>query len=225
MAMTTKAIFLDFYGTVVHEDDEIIPLICQKIKKTSSEDCTIQEIGQYWWTSFSKMFQESYGENFDTQRNLGRTSLSMTIDYFKSNCLADEIIQVQFEHWQKPGIYEDSLSFLTSCELPKYIISNIDTSDVMAAIKFHELKVTGVITSEDVRSYKPRSEIFAEALRRYELKNTEVLHVGDSLRSDVIGAQTLGIRAVWINRMNKVKPDHIEPDYIIKKLTELERII
>lgn len=46
--MITKAIFLDFYGTVVHEDDEIIPLICQKIKETSSKDCTIQEIGQYW---------------------------------------------------------------------------------------------------------------------------------------------------------------------------------
>ncbi|MEC0308302.1 HAD family hydrolase [Paenibacillus lautus] len=223
--LTTKAIFLDFYGTVVHEDDEIIPLICRKIKESSREKCTIQEIGQYWWTSFSKMFQESYGENFDTQRNLGRMSLSMTIDYFKADCIAEEIIQEQFVHWQKPGIYEDALSFFKSCELPIYIISNIDTSDVMAAIKFHSLKVTGVITSEDVRSYKPRSEIFAEALRRYELKNTEVLHVGDSLTSDVIGAQTLEIRAVWINRMNKMKPDHIQPDNIIKKLTELEKII
>ncbi|MGE7823236.1 HAD family hydrolase [Paenibacillus sp. NPDC093718] len=53
----------------------------------------------------------------------------------------------------------------------------------------------------------------------------EVLHVGDSLTSDVAGAQALGIRAVWINRMNKMKPDHIQPNYIIKKLTELERII
>ncbi|WP_339218677.1 HAD family hydrolase [Paenibacillus sp. FSL W7-1332] len=223
--MTTKAIFLDFYGTVVHEDDEIIPLICQKIKATSSEDCTIQEIGQYWWKSFSNMFHESYGKSFDNQRNLGRTSLRATIDYFKSDCIAEEIIQEQFEHWQKPGIYEDALSFLKSCKLPIYIISNIDTSDVMAAIRFHDLKVTGVITSEDVRSYKPRSEIFAEALRRYELKNAEVLHVGDSLTSDVEGAQALGIRAVWINRLNKIRPDHIQPDYIIKKLTELEGII
>ncbi|ACX66685.1 MULTISPECIES: HAD family hydrolase [Paenibacillus] len=223
--MTTKAIFLDFYGTVVHEDDEIIPLICQKIKESSSENCSIQEIGQYWWASFSKMFQESYGENFDTQRNLGRMSLCKTIEFYQSNCTADEIILEQFEHWQKPGIYEDSLSFLKSCELPVYIISNIDTSDVMAAIKFHGLKVSGVITSEDVRSYKPRSEIFAEALRRYELKNTDVLHVGDSLTSDVVGAQNMGIRAVWINRMNKMKPDHIQPNYIIKKLTELEGIM
>ena len=194
-----------------------------KIKETSSEDCTIQEIGQYWWKSFSNMFHESYGKSFDNQRNLGRTSLRTTIDYFKSDCIAEEIIQEQFEHWQKPGIYEDAL-FL-SRKLPIYIISNIDTSDVMTAIRFHNLKVTGVITSEDVRSYKPRSEIFVEALRRYELKVAEVLHVGDSLTSDVVGAQALGIRAVWINRMNKLKPDHIQPDYIIKKLTELEGII
>lgn len=223
--MTIKAIFLDFYGTVVHEDDEIIPVICQQIKNTSLEECSIEEIGRYWWNLFSKMFQNSYGESFDNQRNLGEQSLNMTIQHFNSSCITDDIIQEQFKHWQEPGIFDDSKVFIESCNLPIYIISNIDTSDVMAAIEYHQIKVSGVITSEDVRSYKPRSEIFMEALRRYDLKNTEVLHVGDSLISDIEGAQMMGIRTAWINRKNKIRKDDIKPDYIIKDLTELNRIL
>lgn len=107
-------------------------LICQKIKATSAEDCTIQEIGQYWWKSFSKMLHESYGESFDSQRNLGRTSLRMTIDYFKSDCIAEEIIQEQFEHWQNSVIYEDALSFFG-------VMSRLDQS--------HEQSETGSYTS------------------------------------------------------------------------------
>jgi len=223
--LTFKAIFLDFYGTVVHEDDNIIPIICEQIMERSLIECTVKEIGQYWWNSFSKLFQNSYGETFKTQRNLGIKSLNETIQHFKSNCIAEELIQMQFNHWQEPGIFEDSLSFVKNCELPIYILSNIDTEDIMSAIKYHDIPVDGVITSEDVRSYKPRSEIFIKALKKFDLKNNEVVHIGDSLTSDVIGAQTMGIHAVWINRKNKLKPEHINPDYIFKNLLEVKMIL
>lgn len=222
--MTFKALFLDFYGTVVHEDDEIIQTICTEIKDSAAEACTNKEIGHYWWETFSSLFVNSYGNSFDTQRNLVTISLNKTIQHFKSSCVADELVQKQFEHWQKPQIFEDSIAFFRSCELPIYIISNIDTSDVIAAIDHHQLKVSGVITSEDVRSYKPRSEIFIEALKAFKLESSEVLHIGDSLINDVVGAQNVNIRAAWINRMNKNIPDHIKPDYMIKSLTELNLI-
>jgi FMN phosphatase YigB (HAD superfamily) len=83
-----KAVFLDFYGTLVHEDDDIIPIICEKIKANTSVDCNIREIGSYWWKEFSDMFRNSQGELFQTQRMLGINSLSKTIKHFKSNCMA-----------------------------------------------------------------------------------------------------------------------------------------
>lgn len=36
--MSIKAIFLDFYGTLVHEDDDIIPLICKEIQENSGKN-------------------------------------------------------------------------------------------------------------------------------------------------------------------------------------------
>ncbi|WP_211748605.1 HAD family hydrolase [Paenibacillus sp. Marseille-Q4541] len=53
----------------------------------------------------------------------------------------------------------------------------------------------------------------------------EVIHVGDSLSSDIEGAQRLGIQAIWLNRLNKQLPDHYKPDYICSNLIEVKEVI
>jgi HAD superfamily hydrolase (TIGR01549 family) len=47
-----------------------------------------------------------------------------------------------------------------------------------------------ILTSEDVKSYKPRPELFLEALRRNNVKPDEVIHIGDSITSDGRGTVT-----------------------------------
>lgn len=222
---TIKALFLDFYGTVVHEDDDIIPVICNEIKESSKIECDWKDISRYWWNVFSKMFSESYGDNFITQRELGLISLRETIVHFHSNVNGDMIIEKQFSHWQKPNIFSDSKPFIEAMDLPIYILSNIDSNDIHSAIEYHNLRVDDVITSEDVRSYKPRSEMFQEALKRYGLTVDEVLHIGDSLTSDIRGAQNVGIKAIWINRKGKPMPDDISPDHTIANFEELEELL
>jgi 2-haloalkanoic acid dehalogenase type II len=222
---TIKALFLDFYGTIVNEDDEVITGICNEIKDTSSIECDTKEIGRYWWKILSKKFIESYGSTFEAQRILELKSLNETIIHFQSDAIGEEIVKKQYEYWQKPGIFKDSVSFIRSIKIPVYVLSNIDTEDVLKAIEFHHLEVQDVITSEDVRAYKPRSEMFLEALSRYRLDKSEVLHVGDSLSSDIQGAQNVGIKAVWINRKHKDLPNGISPDYICHDLEELKKYL
>ncbi|WFA87636.1 HAD family hydrolase [Paenibacillus amylolyticus] len=226
MMMSIKAIFLDFYGTLVHEDDDIIPLICKEIQENSMEECEVSDIGRYWWKIFSSMFKNSYGETFKSQRELGILSLSETISKYRSNCDVNEIIQKQFDHWSEPKIFSDTIPFLETLQgYEVYILSNIDTADVKAAIAYHGIKVNEIITSEDVKSYKPRPELFIEALERHNLSPKEVLHIGDSLMSDVGGAGILGIATVWLNRLNKIKTDIAEPNFICRDLKEVRDII
>lgn len=220
-----KAIFLDFYGTVVHEDDDILPVIYKKVQASAQVECTTDEIGAYWWKAFSTLFYDSHGSQFTTQRMLNVQSLAETLRHFKSDLRADSLNQEQLAHWRNPDIFVDSIPFLQALQIPVYILSNIDTDDVRAAMKAHDMEVAGVITSEDVRSYKPRSEMFDEAINRYDLQRTEVIHIGDSLISDVQGAQNAGIKAVWLNRKGKSKPEQISPDYECKDLTDVLHLL
>ena len=156
------------------------------------------------------MFMNSYGNKFETQRVLEKKSLEHTLEKFKSSANAEELSNYMFEHWIKPPIFDDAKEFFEKCQIPIYVVSNIDTSDIMKAIKYHNLIPTGVFTSEAAKAYKPRKELFELALNSTELKTDEVIHIGDSISSDVKGAQSVGINTLWLNRFGKSIPENVD---------------
>lgn len=114
-----------------------------------------------------------------------------------------------FEHWVKPPIFEESKQFFEISPVPIYIVSNIDRDDILQAIKFHGLEPDGVFTSEDAKSYKPRKELFEFALNSTGLSAEQVVHIGDSLSSDVKGASSASINTIWINRSGREIPEGV----------------
>lgn len=204
-----KAFFVDFYGTIVHEDGEVIKRITEIISKTGNTDDR-SEIDSFWWLDFQKMFTDSYGDVFETQRALEVRSIRHTLDRFGSDANADELSSMMFEHWVKPPIFEESKEFFEKSPVPIYIVSNIDTDDIRKAVDYHSLKPAGIFTSEDARSYKPRRELFELALRESGLNPDEVIHIGDSISSDVNGASAVGIRALWLNRFGKENKNNVD---------------
>jgi len=216
-----KAILLDFYGTVVHEDDTVIGNICRAISDASPVATATEEIGSYWWSVLSRAFRVSYGDNFETQRVLEHASLKDTCEHFKASCDVLELSEMMFAHWQNAPIFEDAQRFLSTVNLPIVVLSNIDRADIETAIAAHGLAFNKVITSEDVRSYKPRHELFRAGLNALGLTPSDVLHVGDSVTSDVIGANELGIPVAWVNRTARAAPTTGEPDFEVSTLAEL----
>lgn len=203
-----KAIFIDFYGTIVYEDGEVVSKISRLIYETGNANSP-SEVDAYWWNTFKALFENSYGENFKTQRELERKSLIDTITHFESSADGVALSNEMFEYWIKPPIFEESKQFFELCPIPIYIVSNIDRADILEAMKFHGLEALGVFTSEDALSYKPRKELFEYALNQTGLKTDEVLHIGDSLSSDIKGGGDLGIKAVWVNRGGKAVPENV----------------
>lgn len=203
-----KAVFMDFYGTVVHEDGEVISKVSQEIFNTGKVKDK-SEIGSYWWNEFQTSFISAYGDDFETQRKLEYQSLSKTIQHFKSSADAESLSSLMFEHWIKPPIFEEAKRFFEICPVPIYIVSNIDRDDILKAIEFHGLKPMGVFTSEDAKSYKPRKELFEFALKSTGLSAECVVHIGDSLSSDIKGALSVGINAIWVNRSSKEIPEGV----------------
>ena len=58
-----KAVFIDFYGTVVFEDGEVIKKVEQEIFATGKAENT-SEIGSYWWKEFQAAFHNAFGDRF-----------------------------------------------------------------------------------------------------------------------------------------------------------------
>lgn len=187
---------------MVHEDGEVVKKISQLIYETGKAESP-SEVDSFWWKDFQNLFNNSYGNTFETQRALEKKSIKHTLEKFASNENIDKLSNYMFEHWVKPPIFEESKKFFEISPLPIYIVSNIDANDVLRAIEFHQLSPSGIFTSEDAKAYKPRKELFELALNTTGLHADEVIHIGDSLSSDVKGASSVGIKAIWLNRFNK----------------------
>jgi len=61
------------------------------------------------------------------------------------------------------------------------------------------------------------------ACEALEVRPIEAVYVGDDPLLDVEGAQKAGLRAVWINRFERMLPAHIRPDATCTTLYELEQ--
>jgi putative hydrolase of the HAD superfamily len=77
-----------------------------------------------------------------------------------------------------------------------------------------------IVISGDYGRGKPDPGIFEHALSLMELNKDEAIMVGDNLMTDILGANRVGMKSVWINRHHKERNEVI-PTYEIKHLEEL----
>ncbi|MBO5526216.1 MAG: HAD family hydrolase [Clostridia bacterium] len=77
--------------------------------------------------------------------------------------------------------------------------------------------------SEEVGAVKPDSRFFQTMLREIGLPADEILMVGDSYPSDMIGAMSVGMRTCFIRRHEEDMPK--ATDFIISRIDELEALL
>ena len=83
-----------------------------------------------------------------------------------------------------------------------------------------------VVVSGEHGVAKPDQRIFEIALAALDLPASEVVHVGDNLVSDIVGASSTGLGTVWVNRSGASRQaDAATPDAEIDTLATLPRVI
>ena len=78
--VTYGATPLDFYGTVVQEDDATIQSIVHKIARTHP-DCTDDELGRLWGREFASLLLTSRGDLFRATASREWSSMSGKITH------------------------------------------------------------------------------------------------------------------------------------------------
>jgi len=81
-----------------------------------------------------------------------------------------------------------------------WVLSNIDDSLFARTSPRLGVELDGVITAEQLRSYKPAPAHFTKLLERTGTNPHRVLHVAQSLYHDIAPASALGFATVWVNR-------------------------
>ncbi|TMV50291.1 HAD family hydrolase [Paenibacillus mesophilus] len=72
---------------------------------------------------------------------------------------------------------------------------------------------------------KPAPSIFRYAMQLLDIRPDEGMMVGDKLTTDIIGANGVGMKSVWMNRHGISRNDEIVPAYEIDNLRSIHTII
>jgi 2-haloacid dehalogenase/putative hydrolase of the HAD superfamily len=217
-----KAIFVDFYGTLVEEDDKIISSIVDNVvNKSNKKSINRNDVGQFWWKEFISLCNVHNGKNFKLQKEIEYISLKNTALKFESDINVENELEKQFEYWKKPAIFSDSIFFLEKIRFPVIIVSNIDRNEIIEAIDYNKIDVKNIITSEDTLYYKPNENMFKIAMKRNNLSANEIIHIGDSISSDILGANNVNIKSIWLNRNGKQNKTNAIPDLIANDFIEV----
>jgi HAD superfamily hydrolase (TIGR01549 family) len=86
-------------------------------------------------------------------------------------------------------------------------------------------RFTFVIFAQNVGVEKPDPVIFQQACREARCSPEQLMHIGDSLATDVEGARRAGAVSVWLNRDRKLNHTGIRSDFEIHSLVELEKLL
>jgi putative hydrolase of the HAD superfamily len=63
--------------------------------------------------------------------------------------------------------------------------------------------------------------MFEVALRSLNVPPSEAMFVGDDYHADIVGANKVGMKTIWLNPERKAVPGEVKPDYDIAGLEEI----
>jgi FMN phosphatase YigB (HAD superfamily) len=127
-----------------------------------------------------------------------------------------------------PGVRE----VLPQINLPLSVWANTRSAgrdEVRAVLKILSIDhyFSSVVTSVETGFRKPAPQFFDFAVSQCRFRREQILFVGNQLNTDVLGAESYGIRTAWFcgqafrSRDDTMTLDEVTPSFVLQDLAEL----
>jgi FMN phosphatase YigB (HAD superfamily) len=221
-----KNIIFDAYGTLISTGDGSVKAT-QAIFHRHAPLLDAQDIYREW-KQYHRHHIDTLGE-FVTEKEIFIRDLAKLYDkYHVSGCAAIDVEPMIISQFGR-DLFPETHGVIDDLKLSYHIAvgSTTDTEPLMYNLNRAELRIDHVFTSESLRVYKPQKEFYKAILERIGWNAQDTLFVGDSLADDVIGPQSVGMKAILLDRKGiySKQKTHSEPDAVIRNLTQLKDII
>ncbi len=215
-----RAVFIDYTGTLMQEESRYAMQLATMMLENSSME-SIQEVLRIWWGLIKKYEAQSYAERYITEDEILFRAIHELETEYDFHCDKEEFQALTHRFWSKSPAFDDVRPFFEKCTLPIYLITNNGLEYVRVFLEDQGLQCAGIVCGDMVKAYKPHRELFEKALEISGCTPDEVLHIGDSITSDVNGALAVGIRACLLDRKGAKKGEKPESYQICSSLYEV----
>jgi putative hydrolase of the HAD superfamily len=188
-----------------------------------------EEFCQHWQTVMEKHFATfMQGEiTFVEHRRRRMRELFQESELHLTDDVADSRFTVYLKHYEDNWtLFDDVLPCLNALSNRRLgIISNGNTEQQIK--KLHQTKIAErfeiIVVSEEAGVSKPKPDIFMKACRQSGVKVGQCYYIGDNLQNDALAAESVGMKGIWLNRLDIPCSGVIVP--VIKNLDELVTVV
>ena len=175
-------------------------------------------------------FRRGLMQNYQTFAVCTRQALDYTCAVYQTPLNAEQKQQLLDSYRVLPAFADapEALRQLRSAGVRQYAFSNgsgeaVETLLVTAGIR--DL-FQGVVSCDDLRSFKPNPAVYAHFLRQAETTGEAAWMISGN-PFDVIGARSAGMRAAWVKRSPAAvfDPWGLEPTLTVASLVELAVVL
>jgi HAD superfamily hydrolase (TIGR01549 family) len=245
-----RAIVFDLFDTLVdfnHSNSPSVEINGVEVKSISIPVYRVlsEAFGHMDFNKFQRAFIESYeeierekkkeykelyaGERF----RLMLTKLNISADKPVLEDLVEDMVvahmETIFNSVSFPKENRDTLLAVKKKNYRVALLSNFDH----APTAYRILDVFGIkdyfdtiVISVEFGWRKPKPFVFNKVLSSLGVAAEEAIFVGDSFEADVIGAKSVGMSTIWVNKRNKsIKAQALTPDYVVSRLPEIKEIL
>ncbi len=156
-------------------------------------------------------------------------------DLFEEFGIKCENVTMFQQHYQEElgkvfAYMENSIDICKSLmgKCRQFIVTNGVTGTQLSKLKlsgFYDI-MDGIYISEQIGAPKPDRAFFEKVLESIpEVGKERILIVGDSLSSDILGGNRIGIDTCWYNPNDEINTTNAQTTYIIRQLQEVIKIV
>ena len=208
-----KAILFDFWGTLV--DNGTYSPLRQSYNILRARMPFSEFVQKFEGAFMTKKFEEQAQGFSEACDALGIPVKSFVID---------KLIGLWNKNRMLAKLYPETVQVLEELKGKKYklaIISNTDQLITQVIEKFSIAKYFDeTFFSCEMGLLKTDKKMFEQAIKKLGVKKDDVVVVGDSIETDIVGAESAGLKAVLVDRK-----DNREYKLKIKSLTDLGKVL
>ncbi|MCY3886911.1 MAG: HAD family hydrolase [Chloroflexi bacterium] len=237
-----RAVAFDCYGTLIDFDERaFVPAI----RALFARHGVAADAGAVWddWIKAAREFAKTMGIDperpldgpeppFRTFQESWPLFFGYALDLWKVGAVdAHAATAYLLDALGRAPAYEESrevVDGIRAAGVTVAVASNADRGHLAAALRGAEISADVVVSSEDVRAYKPRRPFYEALLRALDLSAAQVLYVGDHPIADVTGARSVGMPVYRVQRFERETPSHqpaFEATWTFPDLRGLLRLI
>ncbi len=199
----------DCYGTLI--DWEAGMKRCfREILAEKRSPVSLEQFAADWEEIQFRMIQEPYRP----YREILAESLLETLERHRvlSSFSDGERLAAALPSWKPFPEVNATLGGLKKSGFRLAIISNIDDDLLSQTVKHFTVAFDRLLTAEQARAYKPSEKVFRYALEQLQCPPQQIAHVAFGARYDLLPAQEIGFRTIYINRSAQQLPAGIRTD-------------